>query len=278
MKKKFLLIVCMLGIALIVVAFANRKANTLFKDDVSGATSFDKYTLLYVMNEKEQLVGINVGTNDLIEDEIKYKWNLLTINSNLLPNSYESPIYLSTQLVNYEINENTMTMNLSDDFLFSEGRKVLECLAYNFCNDQIKEISINVNDVKITSFENMKFDTINKNIGCNLTFETDNLLETDDLTMVFHYDDYIMPVTYYYDSSKENFNILDYIVFKAVSIDEYVSTIDFNNIIKYEIKNNKIEFITTDNIVLSTETINTLSDSLKINYQFEEILLNGVNI
>lgn len=278
MKKKLIIIFCMLVIALIIVAFANRKALNLFKKETPSDLSYDHYTLLYVMNNKNQLVGINVGTNGEITDEISHKWNLLTSDYHNLPKDYKSPIYVSTQLVNYNVKDNVMTMTLSDDFLYSEGRSVLECLTYNFCNNEVEELVLMINEEKLTSFENMTFDKISKNIGCNLTFESDNVFNTDDLTIIYHYDDYILPVTYYYDCSNSDFDAVEYLVKKAVSIDEYVSTIDYENFFEYEITDNKIAFTTINDIVLSTQTITTISDSIKINYDFTEILLNGVNI
>lgn len=278
MKKKLLIIFSMLLIALIIVGIANRKAFNLFKKDDNKPVEFEHYTLLYVMNEKDQLVGINIGTNGEITDKINHKWQLLTTNANQLPKGYNSPIYLSTQLLNYEVNDSVMTMSFTDDFLYSEGREVLECLTYNFCDDNIKELSINVNEEKLTSFESLTFDKISKNIGCNLQIEIDNIFNTDDLTMIYHYDEYILPVTYYYDCSDKDFDEVSYLVEKAISIDEYVSTIDFKNLIKYEVKDNNINFTTSDDLKLSVSTINTLSDSIKVNYNFDEILLNGINI
>lgn len=279
MKKKIFIVITVLLLALVAVFLTNKKAFSLFKKkDQANTTTYDNYTLLYVLNDQEQLVGIKVGTNGTIEDEVKHKWNLLTYDYHKLPKGYKSPIYVSTSLVDYKTEGKVITMNLTDDFLYSEGRAVLECLVYNFCNDEIESLALMVNGEKVNSFESMTFDNLTKSIGCNLVFETDNLFNSDDLTMIYHYDDYILPVTYYYDCSSEDFDAIAYLVNKAVSIDEYVSTIDFKNLITYEISNKSISFKTASDINLPTTVLNTLKDSVNINYDFSEIILNGVNI
>ena len=277
MKKKIIIIVVVLLLAFIAVSLTNRKVFNIFnKKDKTNTKTYDNYTTLYVLNDDDKLVGINVGDDGTIDDEVKHKWNLLTYDYHKLPKGYKSPIYVSTSLVDYKIDKNVMAMNLSDDFLYSEGRAVLECLVYNFCGNDIESLALTVDGEKITSFESMTFDYLTKDIGCNLIFETDNIFNSDDLTVIYHYEDYVLPVTYYYDCSINDFDPITYLVDKAISIDEYVSTINQKDLITYEISEKTLAFTTKSDIVLPTTVLNTLKDSISVNYDFTEISFNGV--
>ncbi len=278
MKKKIIVIVAMLVLAFVVFALANQKMFNLFEKADPKPVSYDNYTLLYVLNDHNQLVGIKVGTNGVIEDEVKHKWNILTYDYQKLPKGYKSPIYVSTSLVDYKTDNHVMTMNLTDDFLYSEGRAVLECLVYNFCNDEVEALALTINGEPLNMFESMNFTNLTKDIGCNLVFEAEDLFNSDDLTMIYHYEDYLLPVTYYYDCSETDFDKIAYLVCKAMLVDEYASTIDFTGLISYETTTDTISFTINYDTPLSTAVINTLKDSVSVNYDFKEVLLNGVNI
>lgn len=279
MKKKIIIIVVVLLLVFVTISLTNRKMFNIFnKREKPDTKTYDNYTTLYVLNGEDQLVGVKVGDDGTIEDGVKHKWNLLTYDYHKLPKGYKSPIYVSTSLVDYKIDKKVMTMNLSDDFLYSEGRSVLECLVYNFCNENVESLALTVNGEKVTSFESMTFDYLTRDIGCNLVFETDDIFNSDDLTVIYHYEDYIMPVTYYYDCSINDFDPITYLVNKAISIDEYVSTINSKDLITYKISEKTLLFTTNSDIVLPTTVLNTLKDSISVNYDFVEISFNGVNL
>lgn len=278
MKKKLIIGIAILVLGFAVFTIANQQGFNLLTKKEPVSETYNNYTLLYVLNEQQQLVGIKVGTNAQIEDEINYKWNLLTYNYHQLPKGFKSPIYVSTMLIDYQVENKTLTLNMSDDFLYSEDRKVLECLAYNYCNDDIEQLCLKIDGEKIREFASLTFDYINKDIGCNLTFETTDLFNTDDLTMVYHYEDYLLPVTYYYDVTQPNFDKLTYLVHKAMLVDQYASTIDYTSLVSYEIEASILTVTINNDINVTTSIIETLKDSIMINYDFEEIILNGISI
>jgi hypothetical protein len=77
---------------------------------------------------------------NLEEDEIFQKWNLLTANSDKLPEGYTSVINKDAVLNSYEIKEQVLVMDVSPEIKLSNGRSAIETIAWTFLNDGIEEV------------------------------------------------------------------------------------------------------------------------------------------
>ncbi|MFR7881318.1 MAG: GerMN domain-containing protein [Christensenellales bacterium] len=113
------------------------------------------------------------------------KWNLLTSQMNKIPQGYSSPITPSTVLNDYKIEDNKLILNVSEDILRSSGRLAIESLAWTFCNDEIKEVVLRVDENVVNLISDYQFNKISKEIGTNFTYETSYLFEADYTTVVF---------------------------------------------------------------------------------------------
>lgn len=220
------------------------------------------YKVVYVLSEEDKLVGIKVQVEEELEDEISQKWELLTSKVASYPLGFYSPIETSTVLEKYEIYQNQLTLCLSEDFLNSDGKKALASIAWTFCNDDVEEIVIKVNNEKLRNLKNYTFDKIDRSINVNYKFETSYLFEADFITVLHDEDEMSIPVTYFFKDVKS----LDYLVSKILP-EEIVS----NNAYKCSIEDNKFSLDLAVDLVLSTDEIDNLKETLLLNYDVDSI-------
>lgn len=276
MKKKIILISSVLLLIIVAIIIPKERYLDWFEKPNDAPTHYDNYQFVYVLNSQKELVGIDVGLTQKPEDEVVAKWNLLTSNTNALPSGYSSPIYQTTELLSYEINDKIISLNLSDDFLYSEGRVSLECIAFNFCNDTVEEVELLLNGDLLTSFDNLQFETISKRIGANLIYETSKLLLADSITIMYYYEDYLKPVTYFYLDSE--INEVTYLVKKALMMTSQVSESNINSLISYELKEDTLDIHIESYETIEDEVIQTIKASIALNFPITTITINGTNI
>ena len=151
MKKKIILVVAVLAILITLICIPKTTYQKWFgKTPNDNPVDTNKeYQTIFVVDEKNKLVGLKVPVEEIEEDQIAQKWNLLTSQMNKIPQGYSSPITPSTVLNDYKIEDNKLILNVSEDILRSSGRLAIESLAWTFCNDEIKEVVLKVeNDLK----------------------------------------------------------------------------------------------------------------------------------
>lgn len=276
MKKKIIIVSILIVLVIILLLIPRDVYKKIFKKEPTPGNDSPAisqvYQTLFVKNSNNQLIGIQIPVNAIEEDEIGQKWDLLTSLSSLIPSEYDTPIAKNTTLFSHEMSNNTLTLNVSTDFLSSEGRIAIECLAWNFCDDDISEVVVKVDNQEVNEVNNFYFDKIDKSMGVNFTFETNYLFEANHLTIVYHENNTIMPVTYFYDNS---INKMDYMVAKIFDSTENMSDLVSSKAYSYEIKNNKMVINFDYNDTFSEDLMATITDTIKQNYIIDSFTVNG---
>lgn len=270
MKKKIILVVAVLAILITLICIPKTTYQKWFgKTPNDNPVDTNKeYQTIFVVNEKNKLVGLKVPVEEIEEDQIAQKWNLLTSQMNKIPQGYSSPITPSTVLNDYKIEDNKLILNVSEDILRSSGRLAIESLAWTFCNDEIKEVVLRVDENVVNLISDYQFNKISKEIGTNFTYETSYLFEADYTTVVFYENDFILPVTYFYkDINEYDFMISKIFSENNIELTDYTYTIDNENLI--------IQI--NDNITMSDSLKQTLEETVKLNFSVDAMTVNGVD-
>lgn len=276
MKKKIILIGVVLLLIVVALIIPKERYESWFEKPNDDPVNYVDYQLLYVLNKEKQLVGIEVGLKETFTDETKDKWDLLTAKVDNLPVGYTSPIHQTTELLSYETENKVLKLNMSDDFLYSDGRSALECIVYNFCDDEIEEVELLINGDALTSFENLHFTRLSKKIGVNTIYETNKLFLSNDVTVIYHHDDYLLPVTYYYYD--ENVSEITYLVIKAMSLSEEVAGVDLTELVSYELNEETLDIHVQSFDNLDENVLQTIKASLDANFTINSIVVNGVSL
>lgn len=270
MKKKIIFIILLVILIAVLFLIPKDTYRKIFgKDDDIQANieENNEKILVYMCDENNQLVGVNAYVNSLEEDLINQKFDILTKKTGTFKNTYDTSINTMTSLISYELNNNVLSLNVSKEFLESEGRKTIEQIIWTYCNDEINEVKVLVEGELINSINGFYFDNLSIDMGINLTCETNFIFEAKTTTVIEYVDDLIRPVTYVYKDLDE----CDFIVSKL-----------FN-----EIYNNR-EYdyvISTDSIIIDLAVETSLSENLKksivetINYNMNisNIQVQGLN-
>ncbi|MBE6130837.1 MAG: hypothetical protein E7183_03875 [Erysipelotrichaceae bacterium] len=270
MKKKIIFIILLVILIAVLFLIPKDTYRKIFgKDDDIQANieENNEKILVYMCDENNQLVGVNAYVNSLEEDLINQKFDILTKKTGTFKNTYDTSINTMTSLISYELNNNVLSLNVSKEFLESEGRKTIEQIVWTYCNDEINEVEVLVEGELINSINGFYFDNLSIDMGINLTCETNFIFEAKTTTVIEYVDDLIRPVTYVYKDLDE----CDFIVSKL-----------FN-----EIYNNR-EYdyvISTDSIIIDLAVETSLSENLKksivetINYNMNisNIQVQGLN-
>ncbi len=273
MKKKILIVVGIFIIALVITAIAIPK-KTYQKwfgkvpvDD--GGVVNTEYQRIFVANSNNKLVGVKVYVNQIEEDQIKQKWDLLTSSMDKIPDGYASPITPTTILDHYEVNDGVLVLYVSEDILRSAGKLATDAIAWTFCNDEINEVVIKVNDEQITSINDYRFNKISKNKGINFTYETSYLLEADYSTVVYYQNDIIYPVTYFYDSQVQ----CDFLINKIMN-SKSSEPVNF----EYELSEDALVIKFASLSELDELTKNSLEQTVLLNLDVDKLTINGNDI
>ena len=92
-KIKIILLVFIFLLVGIAVSIPKKTYDKWFgKEDIDTPVENVETKLIYVKNNKDMLVGLEVPIKEENEDEIIQKWNLLTIHSENIPQGYESTV------------------------------------------------------------------------------------------------------------------------------------------------------------------------------------------
>lgn len=224
--------------------------------------------LVYLQNEKGQLVGVNVKVDNLEEDEILQKWNLLTSNSELLPKGYTSTINKDVVLNSYEIKEHVLVLDVSSEISLSKGRVTAETLAWTFGVGEIEEIKLVVNNEPVTEINGYRINKITKKMGTNLEYETSYLFESNATTVVYVEEDYLLPVTYFHLEE----DVCTYIIEKtfnqlSVEMSDY----------EYELSEEALVINFLDDTTLSEKALEALTMSFDTNFELIKFTVNNAS-
>ena len=220
---------------------------------------------IYVMSKQNELVGLNIKVDEIENDVIKQKWDLLTTKVATYPMGYYSPVETSTVLNKYEILQNKLTLSLSEDFLNSEGKNALASIAWTFCNDDIDEVVIKVNNEKLTVLKDYCFSKIDRTINVNYIFETSYLFEAEYMTVVHKVNDMIKPVTYFFEGEKT----VEYVVSKLLE-----SHFD-DEVYKCQLIDKDLTIDLATDVVLTTTEIEEIKQSVMLNFDLDTLVINN---
>lgn len=266
LKKKIIIIAVIIIIIAVLLIIPKSTYQKIFKRPNINTTEPTYYQTVFVKNSDKELLGVKVKVDSIEEDEITQKFDILTSQSNLIPKEYSSPIATSTKLLKYEISDYVLKLYTDEQINYSDSRLAVESLAWTFCNEFIKEVQLYIDDTIIKEINGFKFNKIAKNIGVNFVFETSALDDASFVTVIYHLDQTIKPVTYFYIGKD-----IDFLVSKTLGVKA-------NETINYEIK-------TDDNILqvdldLTTNKIDehvleTFVDSVKYNFLYDKIIISA---
>lgn len=270
MKKKIIIIiaVCVLLVTLICVPKSTYQKLFSKNVDETPLNNNKEFIKMYVVNESNDIVGVNVYLESIEEDVIRQKWNILTSNINLLPSGYSSPIAPSTVLNNYVIEENKLIFDVSEEIKHSAGRLTIESIAWNFCNDEIDEVVLKVNNEILSNINDCNFFKISKSIGVNYEFETSYLYESDNITIVYYIDEIVYPVTYFY-KGKDN---CDYMLEKIFNM----HNIEMSSY-EYEISKEGLNIVFNENVILDNKVKDTIIETVRMNFDVEMVTVSNIN-
>lgn len=275
MKKKIIIISILVILIITLLLIPKDVYKKIFnKEDENPDTPTTNlvYQTMYVKNAQNKLVGIEVGVEKIEEDEVNQKWNLLTTLASNLPSGYSSPIALTTTLYSHVVENEKLVLSVSEDFTSSEGRISIECLAWNYCNDDIKEVVIKVDDQVVDHVSNYEFSKISKKMGTNFVYEAKDLFSSNYLTVVYHEENQIRPVTYFYDDTK---NIYDYAIAKMFNDNTELSNLVSSKAYSYEIKDTELVINLNYEGSLSEKMVQTILETTKLNFQLSNLVING---
>lgn len=269
-KKRILIGVgCFVFVLVVALSIPKSVYEGIFKEsDIKPVENVEEdgpTKLIYVLNKSKGLVGLNIVVEEESDDIIQ-KWDLLTSKSNTYPLGYYTPIETSTTLSKYEILHNKLTLVVSEDFLNSDGKNALASIAWTFCNDDIEEVVIKVDNNVINNLQGYTFNKIDRSINVNYVFETSYLFEADYLTILHNEGSYFIPVTYFFEDETS----IDFMASKLLS-DEIVS----NKAYSFELNEKELTLNLASDDVLSTEVINEIRETIKLNYQIDSLTINN---
>lgn len=202
-------------------------------EDVTNLSS-DK---VYLLNSDELLVRVEafIAGNDK-ENKIKNIIEYLTISNNKVPSGLKGYIPEKTKLLNFNLDENVVTLNFSKDFLNhqKDDRKlIITGLVYSILEiDNIESVIIQVADKYLDDYKY----PLDKNIGINNKYL---LNSRKDLNRVVVYylnnindKNYFVPITKYLNDKRDKIEVI---------IDELKNNNDSKNLISYV--NNNLELV-----------------------------------
>ena len=276
MKKKIIIISLLVLLIIVLLLIPKDVYTKIFNKEDPVVEEEEKlvYQTIYAQDSNGYLVGVKVGLDSIEEDEVSQKWDILTANSNLLPNGYSSPIDSNTKLYDHSFENGILTFNVSSEFTTSNGRAAIECIAWNFCVGEVSEVVVKIDEEVVTEINNYYFNKISKNVGVNLTYETAYLFETDYTTVILYEDNRILPVTYFFDDEIDN---VTFTLNKIFSKDEMLKELVMSDGYSYEFTEEllviNINAVTELNELIS----NTLTDTIKQTYDVKGFVINGVD-
>lgn len=169
-------------------------------------------------------------------DQVQAVFDLLTIKSNQLPLKTTSLISPMTVLNDYTLNDETLTLDLSKEFLnydASQEQQVVESLVWSFTSlEGVDRVKFEIDGQPVSNLNGTLAVErgLTRQMGINLEMDTNNLDNTQLVTLYFMTDDtqngLLVPVTRLIPSSVDPVNYaIDSLIQGSVG-GEYISVFD----------------------------------------------------
>ena len=251
-----------------------------------------KLSSIYLMDDNNYLLQVNVSIKDNIND------NILEIFNNLKENNkhysgLKGIIPKETKINDYKIINRILNIDFNDSLLDVNDNikeKVIESLVFSYLSfNEIDGVKITVNKQPINELINIDSDILTKDFGINKEY---NLTSSENInkTTVYYLnknnnDYYYIPVTKINNSKKEkveiiidelkNNNVYNSYLMSFLNNDVKLISADYNDKAITLNLNNKI-YDGNSNSILK-EVINTITLSIDDNYNIDEILFKVDN-
>lgn len=270
MKKKIIFLILLIIFIIVLFLIPKDTYKKIFgnntSDSVLNETNNESISV-YMVDENNMLVGVNAYVESIEEDIINQKFDILIKETGVFKEKYDTTINTMTKLLDYNLDENVLTLNLSKEFLESEGRTTLEQIVWSFCDDNIKSVNLMVDGENINCLNGFYFDKLNKEMGINITYESGFVFEGKTTTVIEYLGSIIKPVTYvYYDE-----NECDFIVSKLLK--DFYETKEYDYVVN---KDSIIIDLQTDTL-LSENTKKSIAETIKYNMEINNIQIQGLN-
>ena len=270
MKKKIIFLILLIIFIIVLFLIPKDTYKKIFgnntSDSVLNETNNESISV-YMVDENNMLVGVNAYVESIEEDIINQKFDILIKETGVFKEKYDTTINTMTKLLDYNLDENVLTLNLSKEFLESEGRTTLEQIVWSFCDDNIKSVNLMVDGENINCLNGFYFDKLNKEMGINIPYESGFVFESKTTTVIEYLGSIIKPVTYvYYDE-----NECDFIVSKLLK--DFYETKEYDYVVN---KDSIIIDLQTDTL-LSENTKKSIAETIKYNMEINNIQIQGLN-
>ena len=236
---------------------------------------------IYLLNEDNYLVKVDfLLTKDNIKDNIKMIINELSINNKkYLP--LKGIIPSNTKLNNIDLNDNTLTIDFSNDLLKVNKHleeKVIESIVYSLLElKEIDNVKISIDGKQLTRLEKNNKTLpvlLDNSFGINKTYDINKINDIEKVVIYYVFNekekDYYVPVTKYINSRDSKVKII---------IDSLKGNFSSNtNLRSYLNSNINIDFKIDDDIL--TFTFDSLNeDSLEqITYSLASSIFDSMDI
>ena len=236
---------------------------------------------IYLLNEDNYLVKVDfLLTKDNIKDNIKMIINELSINNKkYLP--LKGIIPSNTKLNNIDLNDNTLTIDFSNDLLKVNKHleeKVIESIVYSLLElKEIDNVKISIDGKQLTKLEKNNKSLpvlLDNSFGINKTYDINKINDIEKVVIYYVFNekekDYYVPVTKYINSHDSKVKII---------IDSLKGNFSSNtNLRSYLNSNINIDFKIDDDIL--TFTFDSLNeDSLEqITYSLASSIFDSMDI
>ncbi len=266
MKKKIIIGAILLAVVIVALVIPKATYQKWFspKDNLVNPPASESYSqVVYLKNKDGLLVGLKVPVQAIAEDQIAQKWALLTSDSNMIPTGYQSVIAKETELIDYSIDGNVLTLNVSNHITDSEGRLAVEALAWTFTDSTITDVVLKVDGQPIAKLGDYEFTKINRRLGINLNYETFFLYESTATTIIYEETNYTLPVTYFHLDE----DICDYIITKI--IDESILAV-----YDYQLSEEALVLNFVDKTILTVDCLQEITETVKNNMNVAKLVIN----
>lgn len=252
-----------------------------------------KIGYIYLLNDNDFLVKVNVLLNEEfdLEDKAKEIINKL-LSGNTNPKGLESIIPKGVSLIELDEDEGYLSINFSKELLKVEDSfqsKLIEAIAYSlFELDDIKKISIYVEDKSISEYFKNIPEIITRNFGINKKYDIKSFKDVKKI-VTYYIDEidnnkYMVPVTSYINDDEEKIKIIiENLSSNYIYEPNLISLLNSKTeLINYEI-NDDIMLLNFNNSIfvedgsILEEVVYTISNSIFDTYDINKVIFNVEN-
>ena len=248
--------------------------------EIEDISSLNTETI-YLLNQKNYLVKVDVFMNNVsLIEKIKQIIEYLTIDNNKVPIGLNGYIPKETNLIDYQLEDNTVVLNFSKELLNTDQEELMITgIVYSLLEqDKIKKVSIKVENTPMKEYQ-----LLDKRIGINKDYVFSSKKNLQKIVL-YYMDDtntYYVPVTKYLNDNREKVEII---------IEELKNTknnlISLENIhtelLNYKEEGNSFminmnQYLLDDNEDSQNKLLNTIAYSIFDNYDVNMVLFECNN-